>query len=155
MSASLAAVLYAQAKRTLPLLSDEARAPSLAAIDRFVAKPGPSAFLSASRELSTALRRCQFDRLLGAASRRRFQRGLEAVRAVPGLDGSIAEELGSLPLDGRAGRRLDALAALLTTHHELTGRVAAASDELRRMLDFDSFEPSPPPRRRAAPSAAR
>ena len=151
----LSRALYAQATRTLPALFPDARASSLAAIDRYVRSPSPSTFVAAARTLATALRQQNMGALSGDATRRRFQRGLLAVSTVPGLDAALADELSSLPLDQRAGRRLEALAALLTTHHELTCRVAAAAEELRRMLDFDSYEPSPAPKRRALSPGTR
>ncbi len=144
---TLARALYAHAARTLPLLDDEARVPSLAAIDRFVAAPSPARYLAASRALSAAAREIRVAGLRAGASTRSWHRGMAAMTQVPGLDPALATELQSLPIDAAAGCRLEALAALLAAHHELTARVAAAADELRKMLDFDAAEP--PPKKKA------
>jgi hypothetical protein len=65
---------------------------------------------------------------------RLFERGLDAIRALPGAGAAHAQLLAELPRDGRTGHRLVALAQLIEAHLELTGRAAAAFREIRRKL---------------------
>jgi hypothetical protein len=65
--------------------------------------------------------------------RRAFTDGVAALRAA--VPGPLADRItAELPLDARAGQRLQALAALATAYEELSSRVAADSDEMRRRL---------------------
>ena len=53
------------------------------------------------------------DRVRSAGAGHTFQRGMAALARTPGVDRHLLEQLGSLPVDGRVGKRLEALAALM------------------------------------------
>ncbi|HEY0707702.1 MAG TPA: hypothetical protein VGG33_12945 [Polyangia bacterium] len=133
--AALARALLPRAVSALRTLSPDDRGPSLAAIDGFLAEPGPASFLRAARLLREAQQagalakhgRGSLDRLLAE--------GAVRLKAVPGLPAPIASEIiATLPLDARAGRRLAAVAMLLETFEELQSRVATDTAEMRQRL---------------------
>jgi hypothetical protein len=134
----LAASLLRKAIVALSELPADGRAEPLRALDAFIAAPGPSSYLRAS----CALRQARLDlRLSGLRERgaaRSYLRGLDRLRAV---DAALAGELSSVPVDPASGARLGALAALVEAERELSERVAAQADALRRQLaDFNVEE---------------
>jgi hypothetical protein len=132
---ALARALFGHALAAFRAMPPEARAPSLAALDRFLAAPGPARFLAATRVLRAERRRCLVATTAGATMERGLADGLAAVRAVPGLPADLVERLAAdLEPDPRAGQRLHALAALAQAYEELGARVAADTDEMRRRL---------------------
>jgi hypothetical protein len=134
-AAALARALLGHALIAFRVLPDPARAAGLAAIDRFVADPRPSLFLAAVRELDDLRRRGLIESTAATTVRRGRDAGLEALRAVPGFPAAITERLEhGLPLDARAGQRLQALAALASSYEGLAGQVAADTDEMRQRL---------------------
>jgi hypothetical protein len=133
-TAAFARALLRHLVRARAALPSPELGPALAAIDAFVAAPKPVTFLAASRALGQARRAHALRHLHGTHADRSFRRGLEAVRAVPGLDDAHSQLLARLPVDARTGRRLLALAQLLEVHVELSGRAAAQARALRRKL---------------------
>jgi hypothetical protein len=116
---------------------------ALAAVDGFLAAPGAGSFLAASRELRRARARHASDTIAALHDGRLFRRGLDAMRALPGLDPADVDTLAELPADGRTGHRLLALAQLIEAHLELSGRAAAAFREIRRKLAAVPATPRP------------
>lgn len=123
------------------------RGPALAAIDEFLAAPGPATYLAATRALVEARRARALSRVRAAQASYARARGLDAVRRE--LGSAAAEALAAAPTDERAGLRLRALTLLAAAHRELAERVAGSSELLRRQLAL-SRDKRPPPRRRAA-----
>jgi hypothetical protein len=148
MTARLARALLVEAARVLPTLAGEARGEALAAIDAFVARPLPSGWLRATRTLRALRRRARGERNLRTLAARSFARGLERLAALPLLDDETRSALAALPVDAGAGRRLEALAALVAAHQELAGR-AREADATRRALKHEiATAPKPAERRR-------
>jgi hypothetical protein len=129
-----AEALLRQVKLALRTVPEDELGPAFAALAAFIAEPRPDTFLAASHALHDARYGRAARRLMAAHDGRLFRRGLEALRAVPGVDPAHAEVLARLPMDGRTGQRLMAVAQLLEVHIELAGRAAAASREIRRKL---------------------
>jgi hypothetical protein len=127
-----AASLLRQAQRVLEVVPEPAQA--LTALDAFLALPGAQTYLAATRALTAARRRHATEVLAAHHDNRLFDRGLEAIRALPGAGPAHADLLAELPRDGRTGHRLVALAQLIEAHLELTGRASAAFREIRRKL---------------------
>ena len=131
--AVLAGALLKHALTAFELIPDSARGPALAALDRFMAAPGPAAFVAAARELREARRRYLVESRAGGTLRRALEDGVEALAEVHGLPAAVAARLAAdLPIDALTGPRLRALAALARAYEELAGRVAADTDEMRR-----------------------
>lgn len=153
----LAGDLLARAVRAFTALPESRRAACLAALDGFLARPGPASYLGAARVLEAEAGAFRLEQAGGRAAERSIQRGLERLAgALPADDLAL---LGALPVghDLRAGRRLLALAALLEAHAELQGRVEPRLEELRRWLQASAAEDAvePPTRRtlrRVAPA---
>jgi hypothetical protein len=141
MSAQLARALLRRTVRLFAAVPPEARGPSLAALDGFLAAPGPASYLQAVRVLGDAARAVRAAEAGEAFAERAHAHGLERVRALDWLEPATVEALDALPIDARAGQRLRALATLLEAHQQLAGRVRQA-DTLRGL---------PPPPTRAAP----
>jgi hypothetical protein len=133
-TAVLARALLARAHPALLAIPGDARGPALEALDQFLAAPGPAAFLRATRVLGVERRRALLARSAQSTLRRSMADGLAALRAVPGLPAPLLDRLERLPVDARAGRRLQALASLAQAHEELAGRVASEADDMRRKL---------------------
>jgi hypothetical protein len=129
----LAPALLRRAVAAFRVIPDEARGPSLAALDEFLAAPAPATFLAATRILRAQSRRAVVETTAGATMRRAFDDGVAALRntAVPP---TLIDQIAQAPLDARAGPRLLELASLARTYEELAARVAAESDEMRRRL---------------------
>ena len=141
---TLARALLRAASRALPEIPAELREESLAAIDAFVAAPGPANYLRACRLLQEARdagRAAQADTPLALRS---FERGLERLESLPFVEPEQLDQLAQLPCDVRAGRRLSALAALLDAHQELAARVRRVDAERVAL-----FRPAPPEPARA------
>jgi hypothetical protein len=133
--ARLARALLDEALRSFRRVPAGAREPGIAAIDRFLADPGPSLFLAAVRQLRQLDRRVLLESTAATTLRRGRDEGLEALRAVPGFPPAITERLAEgLPLDPRGGQRLLALAALARAYEALAGQVAADTVEMRDRL---------------------
>jgi hypothetical protein len=135
-AAALARALLPVVLRSLRAAGREPE-PALAALDHFLARPAPSTFLQAMRQL----RQAEGRRLIESTARptllRARQAGLAALREVPGLPPPLLDRLAAtLPADARGGQRLLALAALARSYHELAVRVAADTDEMRRRLPY-------------------
>jgi hypothetical protein len=139
MSRVLASALLRVAMRALPRIPLDERTPALSAIDAFVAAPGPARFLTAARLLDEGRRAARVARLGVALQGRSFSHGLQRVRGLSFLDEELGEALSALPVDPRAGRRLEALAALLEAHDELAARVRKAVESRRPI--FLRWEP--------------
>jgi hypothetical protein len=142
---AFARVLFGQLARALHGAAPEELGEALAAVDAFLAAPDAPRFLAATRTLR-ALRHRQATATIAALhDDRLFRRGLDAMRALPGLDAASAELLAELPADGRTGQRLLGLAQLIEAHLELSGRAAAAFREIRRKLAQVPDKPRPRP----------
>jgi hypothetical protein len=133
--AALARALLPRAVATLRTLPADARGPSLAALDGFLAAPGPASFLRAARQLKEAQQAAAVAKHGRSSLDRLLAEGATRLAAVPGLPAAIAKEIiSTLPLDARAGRRLTAVALLLETYEELQSRVATDTAEMRQRL---------------------
>ena len=133
-TAAFAEALLHQVDRALASVPAAELEHALATVDAFLAAPRAETFLTATRALRLARARRASDTLTSLHDDRIFRRGLEAMRALPGLDPEQAAALGDLPVDARTGKRLLALAQLIEAHLELSGRAAAAFREIRRKL---------------------
>jgi hypothetical protein len=143
-TALLARVLLRHALEAFKVVPDNARGPSLAALDRFIAAPGPAAFVGAVRELRVARRQLLIQSHGAGTLRRAFDGGIDAFRQVPGIPSAVADRLATdLPLEALTGPRLQALASLAQAYEELAGRVAADTEEMRRR-----YQAAPPRKRR-------
>jgi hypothetical protein len=100
-----------------------AGAHALAALDPFLAAPGPATFLRAVRGLLEAERDARLAPSSSPLAARSRDRALARAVAFPALDDATRALLKLLPADARAGSRLTALAALLEAHAELADRV--------------------------------
>jgi len=149
----LARALFDRAIEAFRVVPPDERAPLgvYAALDDFLAAPGPAAFLSASRRLGEAARAVRLRRLRAGATERAVEKARAAVACTAGMDAALAARLAALPVDERAADRLHALAALLTAHQELASRVAGAAAAMRRQL----AAPPAPPARSSRPTRAR
>lgn len=146
----LAADLLRRARDAFAVVLPHDRGPSIAALDAFLAAPGPATHLAAARVLADARRRTALRQVRAAQAGYAMTRGLDAVRRE--LGPAAAEVLGAVPPDERAGLRLHALALLAAAHRELAERVAGGA-ELLRMKLTRGWEKSPaarPARRRPA-----
>ena len=133
--ALLARALLPRAISALRSLAPEERGPSLLAIDRFLAAPGPANFLAATRQLKEAQQAAALAKHGRGSLDRLFAEGATRLRSVPGLPAAIASEItANLPLDARAGRRLAAVAMLLESFEELQSRVATDTAEMRQRM---------------------
>jgi hypothetical protein len=142
---AFARALFAQLVRALRAAGPEDLTPALAAVDAFVATPDAPRFLAATRLLRGVRARQATATIAALHDDRLFRRGLDAMRALPGLDAASVELLAELPADGRTGQRLVALAQLIEVHLELSGRAAAAFREIRRKLAQVPDKPRPRP----------
>ena len=130
----------------------------LAALDGFLARPGPASYLRAVRVVAEAHREWAVRQVRAARAGYALARGLATVRRELGPD--AAEVLAALPPDERAGLRRRALALLASAHRELAGRVAGSAEQLRRQLALAKERtaqaaPAAPPRRRPPPRPGR
>jgi hypothetical protein len=130
---ALAPALLRHAVAAFAVSPEQARGPALHALDQFLAAPSPAAFLAAARVLRDLRRASLIEATAGATIRRSFADGLAALGSA-GLPPELVERLAELPVEARAGQRLQALAALVRTHDELAGRVAADASDMRRRL---------------------
>jgi hypothetical protein len=117
--AQLARALLPRALKTYRALGADA----LAALDPFLAAPGPATFLRAARALLEAERDAHLAPSSSPLAARSRDRALARAVAFPALDDATRALLSLLPADARAGSRLTALAALLEAHAELADRV--------------------------------
>lgn len=145
--APLAAALLRRAVATFAAVPDEDRAPVLAALDGFLATPGPATYLSAVQILDGVRRNTALHKVRTAQARYTYSRGLETVKRE--LGESTAATLSAIPIDERAGLRLRALALLAAAHRELAERVAGSAELLWRQLERAHETQKNPPRRRA------
>ena len=146
-TAILARALFSHTVAAFKLVPEDDRGAALAALDRFIASPGPAAFMAAARELREARRRVLIEQHGGGTLRRALAEGIRALRTVPGLPAAVSERLASdLPVDAMTGHRLSALCALARAYEDLAGRVAADTDEMRRR-----YQAAPPRKRRPRP----
>jgi hypothetical protein len=135
--ARLARALLPVAMRSLRTLPAGEHAAALAALDHFLARPVPSTFLRAVRELGQARGRLLIERTARTTLLRARNDGLAALREVPGLPAALVDRLAAtLPAELRGGQRLQALAALARGYHELAARVAADTDRMRRRMPY-------------------
>jgi hypothetical protein len=142
--AILARALFQHTLAAFKVVPELDRGPALAALDRFIAAPGPAAFLGAVRELREARRRVLIESNAAGTLRRALAGGIEALRRVRGVPAGIADRLATdLPLDALTGQRMFALVALARSYEELAGRVAADTEEMRRR-----YQAAPPRKRR-------
>jgi len=145
---ALAGDLLRRARATFAVVPADDRGPALAALDAFLAAPGPAQYLAATRVLAEARRTRTLQKVRTAQAGYAFARGLDAVRRE--LGSAAAEALAVGPTDPRAGHRLRALALLAAAHRELAERVAGSTEALRRQLGLATEKPplGPSPRRR-------
>jgi hypothetical protein len=147
---SLARSVLDAALSTLPLLDENARAPALAALDGFIARPAPSTHLAALRvlrELRIGVRRSHSRAALVARAR---DRGLERLSQwAPGLASDLAA------VDPASGQRLDALATLLEAHGELVARVRRAERARQPFIERIRDQAQPQPDRRTPKRRSR
>jgi hypothetical protein len=131
--AVLANALLGHALEAFKSIPESARGSALAALDRFLAAPGPAAFVAAARELREARRRFLVETRASGTLRRALEDGVRELGEVPGLPEPVAARLAAdLPIDALTGPRLRALALLARAYEELAARVAADTDEMRR-----------------------
>ncbi len=150
-AAPLARALLPRAARALAVVAPDRRGPLLAAIDGFLAAPGPARFLACARALDEAARAARLDRLRTGHAERSLEAALAQLRADAILDGETIDALAWLPAADRAGDRLAALAALACARATLEARVAAEADSLRRAFAAAvAHEPAPRRSARAA-----
>ena len=134
-AAPLARALLPLLRETLAVVPDADRGPVLGAVDAFVASPVPSRFLAAVRELRQARARALIELHGGGTLQRARAAGLAALRDVPGFPGELVDRLQDcLPTDLRSGPRLQAVAVLARSYHELAARVTADSEQMRQRL---------------------
>jgi hypothetical protein len=150
---ALAAALLQRAMGAFAVVPPDARGSLLAALDGFLARPGPATYLMATRTLVDARRVFTLRQVRSAQAGYAFARGLDTVRRE--LGAAAAETLAAVPADDRAGQRLRALALLAAAHRELAERVAGSAEMMRQKLGLSSEPPPPappvkPPRRRPA-----
>jgi hypothetical protein len=141
MSDQLAAALLQETLRLYRDVPEESRAPSLKAVDFFLAAPSPSRFLKATREIRAAIHRARLSSSGNVLARRQLDRALEGLASMSSLDEDMRAQLQALPVDVQASRRLDALCALLSAHDELTARVRS-----RKEYKLDPLPPARGPR---------
>lgn len=146
---ALARSLLRRAVAVFAVVPPAERGPALAALDDFLAAPGPATYLAATRVLVEARRARTLTQVRAAQADYARARGLDAVRRELGT--ATAEALAAAPSDERAGLRLRALTLLAAAHRELAERVAGSSALLRQQLAL-SRDKRPPPRRRVAAS---
>ena len=147
---ALAGDLLRRARATFAMVPPDDRGPALAALDGFLAAPGPARYLTATRVLAEARRTRTLRQVRAAQSGYAMARGLDAVRRE--LGSAAAEALAEVPADPRAGLRLRALALLAAAHRELAERVAGSAETLRRQLGLATEKPPGPPSRRRPPA---
>lgn len=173
--AVLARTLLRSAVVVFSVVPSDERAPALAALDRFLATPGPAPFLAAMRVLrdvkqDSVLRQARLSR-----AEQDFVRGLELVRRE--ICPEVADVLSALPIfedrppataqqtrgttasanaataaqspamrqASGAGQRLRALALLAAAHQELADRVAGSAARLRQHLERAKDAGTAPP----------
>ena len=147
----LARRLLLLATAAYQFLPPQRRANTFEAMDAFIASPSPLTFAQGSRALSTEQRLYRVERLRAAGSEHAFERGMETLTQHPAIEPVVTEALGAIPVDGNAGKRLEALATLLTVHHELSSRAEAAAQALRKhvkSLPQTKRPPADPKRKR-------
>ena len=130
---ALARSLFRRAQGTLGTLPADSHARALAALDAFLAGPGPARYLAAVRVLAAEERTAARHRLERGGAGRAFADAVLALEA-SGLDAETVRLLTDRPAAPGLGVRLEALAALVTAHRELAGRAEAATQALRRKL---------------------
>ena len=107
----------------MPLFAADDNAPALLAIDAFVAAPGPASYLRAVRLLRDARRGARSATLNDAFAARSFAHGMKTFAALPFVEPEQLANFQALEKEPGAGRRLSALALLLSAHQELAARV--------------------------------
>jgi hypothetical protein len=149
-SGALARDLLQRATGCLAAVPPGARAAPLAALDRFLAAPGPATYVAAARVLGAARRSRSLLALRAARAGADRTRGLAAVERE--LGSAAADRLAALPDGDRLGFRLEALALLAAAHRELAERVAGSGEIQRRRLALakEAAQPPVPPARRGA-----
>lgn len=145
--APLAAELLRRAVAAFAAVPAAERAPVFAALDGFLAAPGPATYLSAAQVLDAARRDSALHKVRTAQARYTYSRGLEIVRRELGEES--AATLSAIPVDERAGQRLRALALLAAAHRELAERVAGSAELLWRQLEQAQETQKSAPRRRS------
>lgn len=128
----LAGELLRRALAAFAAVPPPERGPALAALDGFLAAPGPASYLAAARVLADARRQAALRQVRAAQAGYAMARGLDAVRRE--LGPAAAEVLAAVPPDERAGQRLRALALLAAAQRELAERVAGGAELLRKKL---------------------
>jgi len=126
---ALARALFRRARGSFDALGPD----GLAAIDAFIARPGPAAYLRAVRVIAAEERTAARQRLERGGAQRAFDDGLAALLA-SGLDEDTVRFLTDRPASPGLGARLEALAALVVVHRELAGRAEAAVQVLRAKM---------------------
>jgi hypothetical protein len=148
MTAALAQVVLVAAARAFPALDGADRERAWEAIDELVAAPTAAGCLRATRRLRALGRRARSEASWRRLAERSLGRGLERVRQVPALAAAeAAEMLATLPLDARAGRRLEALAILIEAHQHLAARLREAAAARRALIEV-GLTADPPARER-------
>ncbi len=130
-----------------PIEDEPLLAFALDAIDGFLAAPVASRYLTAARALGELTRLRRRSTTLEKLARRSLDvelGRLDALLPTPGSDQpSAIEQLRALPPDPRAGRRIQALAALLEAHRALAVRVRAPEQHRARItLPEGAAEPA-------------
>ena len=143
-TAILARALFSHTVAAFKVVPEDDRGAALAALDRFIASPGPAAFMAAARELREARRRVLIEQHAGGTLRRALAEGIRALRAVPGLPADGLRTPGLRP-PARCDDRPPPLCPLrpARAYEDLAGRVAADTDEMRRR-----YQAAPPRKRR-------
>jgi hypothetical protein len=152
---TMASHLLGRAVATFRVVPPEERAPAITALDAFLADPSPAQLVASCAVLGRLRRAAEQRGPRATIARHRFEHGLAALAAVPGIDPAIVETLRSIDVDARTGARLEAIAALLVAHRELAGRAAAETLALRRRLGYDESAPLPSPTSPARSSRRR
>ena len=132
-TAILARALLARTVTTFHHVPEAARGLALHALDRFLVRPSPAAYVAAAWELRETRRRFVLDSRGRGVLRRALAAGAADLHEVPTLPSAVADRLAAdLPADALTGQRLQALVALAHAYEELASRVAADTAEMRR-----------------------
>ena len=132
-NAILARALLSHAVAAFKAVPEQARGLAIHALDRFLARPSPAAYVAAARELRESRRRYLLESRGGGILRRALVGGGAALSEVTSLPSVVADRLAAdLPADALTGQRLQALASLARAYEELASRVAADTAEMRR-----------------------
>jgi len=150
--AQLALRLHGLTVRAFNVLPAERHVLVFPPLDAFIAQPGATNFLTAARALAEEQRLWRLERLQAAGAQHAFERGRDALVSLASVDDAVRGALVQTPLDALAGRRLEALALLVSAHQELASRAEFAADELRKKMGATPVKKLPPNKKKVTNS---